>query len=521
MPPKKVQQPKKSKEEIHDPRFQRVHNDPRFLRAKKRDTKVKIDKRFQAMLTSNDFAGGSDRVVDKYGRQLESESTKKEMKRFYDLDEDDVDDQGMTLEQMEKAIMEDEGNLADESSDEDEEDDRPLTLGDKGYDPMRGQGMVDSSDESSDEELESDTSEDEEAKIPKIQDGDETSRLGVVNLDWDKIKSTDLYRVLNEFKPTTGIIEQVTIYPSEFGKERMEREDREGPPKEIFQSSAIDKQQEDSDEEVTEKTLIRDQVEEGKGEDFDQDALRKYQLDRLRYYYAVVECDTAATAKALYQACDGNEYENSANFFDLRYIPEDMAFDQDEARDTCSQLPNNYRPVPFTTAALQHTKVKLTWDQDEPERMLLTRRKFTDDDLQALDFESYLASSESEHDEEADDDDDDANIAAIRAKYMKLLDKNNGNVYDDGEIDDDAFFQHPGSDDEPGQGDMEITFTPGLSETVPVRDDSESEQEKEETSIEKYMRKQKEKRQAKKERREQAKADEEDEDWLDLILTFP
>ncbi|KAI8066380.1 hypothetical protein BC940DRAFT_320076 [Gongronella butleri] len=523
MPPKKQQRGRQQQapgEKISDPRFQRVHNDPRFLRAKKRDTKVKIDKRFQSMLSSKDFAGGSDRLVDKYGRPLAADSTEKELKRFYDMDEDeeaDVDDNGLSLEAMEKAIMEDEGNLADEVSSSDEEDDdmRPLALGDKGYDPMRGKGLVDSSDEESsdDEEAEDEEEQDERDKIPQIAVGDETRRLAVVNLDWDKIKSTDLYRVLTEFKPKTGIIESVTVYPSEFGKERMEREDREGPPKEIFSKNAKgDEDDESSDEEITEKTLIRDQVEEGQGEDFDQEALRKYQLERLRYFYAVVTCDSASTAKALYQACDGNEYEDSANFFDLRYIPDDMTFDDDEARDTCKQLPSSYRPTRFTTEALQHTKVKLTWDQDEPERTLLTRRNFTDEEMAAFDFDAYLASdSDSDGAGAHGSDDDDADVAAIRAKYLKLLDSGDRrNAYDD--ADDDAFFQHPGSDDDGDDKDMEITFTPGLSESASAAIEAEKEEEKEETTIEKYMRKQKEKRMAKKDRRLQQQEEEEEQD---------
>ncbi|GMF07771.1 unnamed protein product [Ambrosiozyma monospora] len=207
-----------------------------------------------------------------------------------------------------------------------------------------------SSDDDSDDAkaaVEDETEQDElEIEEEKPPEGDPTSTFAAVNMDWDHITSTDLFATFSSFVPKDGKIFQVSIYPSEFGKQRMQQEDLEGPSRDLFKAEK--KKQKDSDDESDDddldmETAAKKLYEEDDGVDYNSKALRKYQLQRLRYYYAIVKCDSVETSKAIYDNCDGTEYESTANIFDLRYVPEDMEFD-DEPRDECSKVPANYKP---------------------------------------------------------------------------------------------------------------------------------------------------------------------------------
>lgn len=143
-------------------------------------------------------------------------------------------------------------------------------------------------------------------EAPDEVDTAKTNRLAVVNLDWDHVRASHLYKIFSSLvSPTAalpsassdlvhpsrqpnvkatggksgvvrGKVLSVRVYPSEFGKERLKREEVEGPPKEVFKKSR--RNEIDENEEVNEKTIY----EEDEGDEYDEDALRKYQLERLR-----------------------------------------------------------------------------------------------------------------------------------------------------------------------------------------------------------------------------------------------
>ena len=78
--------------------------------------------------------------------------------------------------------------------------------------------------------------------------------------------------LLNSFRPQGGVVKAVSVYPSDFGRERMAQEEVEGPAELVGGAST-----------------------EGSG--FSQEKLRQYQWNRMKYYYAVVECDSKGEAE--------------------------------------------------------------------------------------------------------------------------------------------------------------------------------------------------------------------------------
>ncbi|KAI1874859.1 uncharacterized protein JN550_002288 [Neoarthrinium moseri] len=479
-----------------DSRFANFQSDPRFRLPSKKSTKTKIDKRFSRVLNDEDFTKTT--KVDRYGRKLKSDNKAKALKSLY---QEESDDDNSNSDSDSDAV------------DDDEEIQRELKKAEAkaNYDPARGGGFSSSESDSDSEDDDEDEDDDEggaavaqSGSMQRLRDaqadvevGEITKRIAVVNLDWDHIKSADLLSLMSSFVPSGGRIDRVSIYPSEFGKERMQREELEGPPKEIFKKKAHSddessdaESQGDSDDDKDDD-IEKDLIQEGDDQDFDSDALRSYQLDRLRYYYAIVLCSDEATAEQIYKAVDGTEYQSSSNFMDLRFVPDELTFD-DEPRDECESVPLDYRPTEFITDALQHSKVKLTWDMhpDEASRRDKINRAFSGSraELEENDMKAYLASSDSEGD-------DDEPVAEADEDQPKLSKKELARQRMREALGLGAETASKSSKSGP-VGEMEMTFA--LDDEG--EDKKEDSPDREETTVEKYMRKEREKKARKKEK---------------------
>ncbi|RHZ60612.1 hypothetical protein CDV55_102520 [Aspergillus turcosus] len=494
---------------ITDPRFASIQTDPRYRLPSKRQTHVKLDKRFAHMLRDKDFSRNA--AVDRYGRKLARDDTKKQLERFYQLEGEEDEDEG--------EEKEDDGMVADD----DEEVLKELKRVDKSYDPARDGGFSSSSSEeesSSDEESEEEEDEEEDQSLEELEfpdkqqidvpTGEVTNRIAVVNLDWDNIRAEDLMAVFSSFVPTGGRVLRVSVYPSEFGKERMEREETEGPPREIFasrkrQEGEDEEDEEDLDSEEEEEKIKQSMLKEDQGEEFNSTQLRKYQLERLRYFYAILTFSSKDVAKHVYDSVDGAEYLSSANFFDLRFVPDDTDFSDDKPRDECERIPDGYQPNEFVTDALQHSKVKLTWDAEDKSRKEAQARAFRGSrkDIDENDLKAYLAS---------DSSDDEGEEEAVEVVDTTKGD-GSGTKISKKEEERQRMRALLGLSTEPIKsskssgpvGEMEVTFTSGLA-GEPKRDTIfENEPEKEETTIEKYVRKERERKKRRKEKLKAAK----------------
>lgn len=397
-----------------------------------------------------------------------------------------------------RASADDDGSEDEEEKEDSEDDDES----DSGPDLARGKGNIETSSEDEDDladlfpeepgfehawrELDKDAPRADEI----------THRLAVCNMDWDRLKAKDLLALFNSFKPKGGVIFSVKIYPSEFGKERMKEEQVQGPVELLS-----------IPEDAPEKDWTS------------REKLRDYQFKRLKYYYAVVDCDSPETASKIYEDCDGLEFESSCSFIDLRFVPDDITFD-DEPKDVASEVDlTAYKPKYFTSAAMGTSTVEITWDETDHERITTLNRKFKKEELLDMDFQAYLASSSEDEEEieEALQGEDAVNVEDGKtkknqkddeeqiAKYRQLL----------------QVIQEKEKKGKENDMEMEIKWVPGLKESAEEMVKNKLEGKDRLTPWEQFLEKKKEKKRLKKKQKALAEEASEDELPSDVDLNDP
>nr|XP_004610972.1 unnamed protein product [Sorex araneus] len=464
----------------------------KFPNVKYSETRRKMHSVPLKMATDSDSSEDSvdDEMFDKDDLEEDSESAS-------EIDGDEKSEHEVTS--SDGRSTGDEINDEEDEDDDSEDDDES----DSGPDLARGKGNIETSSEDEEdlEDLLPGESAFEHAWRELDKDApraDEiTRRLAVCNMDWDRLKAKDLLALFNSFKPKGGVIFSIKIYPSEFGKERMKEEQVQGPVELLS-----------IPEDASEKDWTS------------REKLRDYQFKRLKYYYAVVDCDSPETASKIYEDCDGLEFESSCSFIDLRFIPDDITFD-DEPKDVASEVDlTAYKPKYFTSAAMGTSTVEITWDETDHERITTLNRKFKKEELLDMDFQAYLASSsedEVELEEELQDDnkvneedngqakktqkDDEEQIA----KYKQLL----------------QVIQEKEKKGKENDMEMEIKWVPGLKESAEEMVKNKLEGKDKLTPWEQFLEKKKEKKKLKKKQKALAEEVSEDELPSDVDMNDP
>ena len=336
-------------------------------------------------------------------------------------------------------------------------------------------------------------------------------RVAIVNCDWDHVRAVDLYAILFHALPLGGQLKDVKIYLSDFGKERLENERMHGPDLWVKPGEAdsvapelaepqVEELKDDEENQYSDESDNGSDDDDGweddnpnmmeeegdDGEKFSSGKYRKYERDRLKYYYAIATFDSPDTAAAVYADLDGMDIEASGVVLDLRYVDDDESFGKPVQE--ASKIPPNFRPLSsFKAAAMSQTKFRISWDQDDVHRHHSIRDSFTgvteDDDLGA-----YIApNSSSEEDFELDPTAElrkakrEEKKRKLRQRYAALLseiggipdqipeedDGNEDNVNDEGSSDDDDLNRFSDvdeedsdeeSDEESVNGNVEGTF---------------------------------------------------------------
>lgn len=456
-----------------DPRFAFMSRDPRYRKMPKNEQKVKIDDRFKGMFTDKRFK--MDYVVDKVGRKIQTDQYGDDLHRLYEIEnKDGKNDEGDEGEEWQDDDEEGVEVAEEENSDDDgvdiragqaiSQDGEGADEEDEGDIGQEGDSDSETSDSDVDSEVEADLAawneeeqKEAEKQIADVVEGDATSRLAVMNMDWDVVKAVDILVMLNSFLPPGSHISKVTVYPSNFGLEQMAREATSGPvsiwkpnEKNISSSSNSNSKKATKEEVVEELGDVND--------DIDQEKLRQYENQRLRYYYAIVECDSVNAARALYSECDGLEMEASANVLDIRFVPEGTTF-ENPVRDTATRVPANYKVSKGLRKGLQHTKLECSWDTEDPLRAntmtKIKQRKWNKKDEIEEDLEAYLGSDSSDGygtDAVTEAEDEEGGHVLKRKARSKFKDILNG-------------FKNEKEEEEAKMYEQaEIVFRPGLSE---------------------------------------------------------
>lgn len=484
---------------VTDARFAALQWDPRFSRVPKKTAKQPVDDRFKAALVSNPAFRGSSARVDRFGRVKGAVGKDAALRRLYDLGSSDEEEHEADEDSAEEGRrvgnfvegsegdaekVGDEGDSGVESAESDEEDEadeeerREVIVRGEATRRLAVIGLDWSNARAVDifVSLQSFCPAGKVLKCVKVH----PSKFGMERLAVEAKLGPQVLQpmdkavvdgLMNGAPGEAGGVEDAAgerrgsndAGAESDGNAVVEKAPEDGVGEGDEEGGAVGG--EDADESGSESSSSsRDSDESDDGDaggvmetslevesrkQAEQSKMRRYEEDRLKYYYAVAEFEDVGAADAVYEQCDGVEFETTGLAFDLRFVPDGMEIDA-PVRDEATCVPDSYAPPILAPSTLNNCKVKLSWDADAPDRAVLKKRTVGRHDEDEENLKAYLASaSESE-------DGNDGNAAGNAAKKKELEHKRWLLLGGDGSGDEDK------PNDE--EMEMEVTFEPGLQE---------------------------------------------------------
>ena len=118
----------------------------------------------------------------------------------------------------------------------------------------------------------------------------------------------------------------------------MKKDTLYGPPKELFAEGEVKK---------SKKRRGNDQDEDKEADEaFNQNQLRKYEIQKMKYFYAIIYCNSPQTSDKLYTEYNGYDFELSNIKLNLSFVADDLVFPQ-QVKEVAKDLPSGYQFCAF------------------------------------------------------------------------------------------------------------------------------------------------------------------------------
>lgn len=211
-----------------------------------------------------------------------------------------------------------------------------------------------------------------------------TTRLALQNYDWSSLNAKEIFFLfdshlknwrssegaLTHSGDAPGALVKVSVYLSDFGEKRLAQEKHHGP-KQVFEElkEKYEKQGLLGGRTKADSTAIQSMIN-------NDPLVRQYEIDRLKYYYAVLTFDSERAADWVYENCDGLEFEKSGMRIDLRGVPAGLEIPKqpsEEAQNAGDLDTKTLKKKKIKNLAKNHSYVELSWGAGRPDQKATPR----------------------------------------------------------------------------------------------------------------------------------------------------